>query len=64
MSSSPEILRRVCSRRSNEGLSAGDPKLHEHAALQGRGASGANLAAGAAVYPPALCAWHRGPAHS
>eukprot|EP00969_Alexandrium_andersonii_P211418 9337147-Alexandrium_andersonii.AAC.1 len=28
-SSSPEILKRVCPRRSNEGPSAGGPKLHE-----------------------------------
>eukprot|EP00969_Alexandrium_andersonii_P177232 7837403-Alexandrium_andersonii.AAC.1 len=31
MSSAPEILKRVCLRCSNEGRSAGDPKLHEHA---------------------------------
>eukprot|EP00969_Alexandrium_andersonii_P211904 9358815-Alexandrium_andersonii.AAC.1 len=31
MSSSLEILKRVRLRRSNEGLSAGDPRLHEHA---------------------------------
>eukprot|EP00969_Alexandrium_andersonii_P044191 1939123-Alexandrium_andersonii.AAC.1 len=56
MSSSPEILRRACLQWSNEGLSAGDPKLHGHAVLQGKDASGANLTAAAAVYPPALCA--------
>eukprot|EP00969_Alexandrium_andersonii_P185781 8209017-Alexandrium_andersonii.AAC.1 len=56
MSSSLEILKRVCLRCSNEGLPAGDPKLRERAVLQGRDASGANLAARAAVYPPALCA--------
>eukprot|EP00969_Alexandrium_andersonii_P352477 15437757-Alexandrium_andersonii.AAC.1 len=55
MSSSPDILKRVCLRCSNEGRSSGDPKLHEHAVLQGRGSSGANLTAAAAVYPPALC---------
>eukprot|EP00969_Alexandrium_andersonii_P324521 14339433-Alexandrium_andersonii.AAC.1 len=55
MSSSPEILGRVCLRCSNEGLPAGDPKVHEHAVLQGKGASGANLTAAAAVCPPALC---------
>eukprot|EP00969_Alexandrium_andersonii_P101608 4483328-Alexandrium_andersonii.AAC.1 len=55
MSSSPEILKRVCLRCSNEGLSAGDPKLHDHAVLQGKDASGANLTAAAAIYPPALC---------
>eukprot|EP00969_Alexandrium_andersonii_P143863 6361694-Alexandrium_andersonii.AAC.1 len=54
MSSSPEVLRRVCLRCSNEGLSAGDPKLREHAVLQGEDASGANLTAAAAMYPPAL----------
>eukprot|EP00969_Alexandrium_andersonii_P061709 2720495-Alexandrium_andersonii.AAC.1 len=53
VSFSPELLRRVCLRCSNEGLSAGDPKVREHAVLQGRDASGANLAARAAVYPPA-----------
>eukprot|EP00969_Alexandrium_andersonii_P053156 2335763-Alexandrium_andersonii.AAC.1 len=36
MSSSPEILKRVCPRCRNEGLPAGDPKLHEHAVLQGK----------------------------
>eukprot|EP00969_Alexandrium_andersonii_P056961 2511982-Alexandrium_andersonii.AAC.1 len=56
MSSSPEILKRVRLRCSNEGLSAGGPKLREHAVLQGRGSSGANLTAAADVYPPALCA--------
>eukprot|EP00969_Alexandrium_andersonii_P072152 3184232-Alexandrium_andersonii.AAC.1 len=55
MSSSPEILKRVCLRCSNEGLGAGGPKLHERAVLQGRGGSGANSTAAAAVYPPALC---------
>eukprot|EP00969_Alexandrium_andersonii_P111921 4943511-Alexandrium_andersonii.AAC.1 len=52
-SSSPEILRRACLQRSNEGLEAGDPRLHEHAVLQGRGGSGANLTAATAVYLPA-----------
>eukprot|EP00969_Alexandrium_andersonii_P044530 1954309-Alexandrium_andersonii.AAC.1 len=56
MSSSPEILRRVRLRCSNGGLGAGGPKLHEHAVLQGRDGSGANLTTAAAVYPPALCA--------
>eukprot|EP00969_Alexandrium_andersonii_P108595 4791172-Alexandrium_andersonii.AAC.1 len=37
MTSSPEILKRACLRCSNEGL---------------RGASGVNLKARAAVYPP------------
>eukprot|EP00969_Alexandrium_andersonii_P190121 8400267-Alexandrium_andersonii.AAC.1 len=55
MSSSPEILKRVCLRCQNEGLPAGDPRLREHAVLQGRGSSGENLTARAAVYPPALC---------
>eukprot|EP00969_Alexandrium_andersonii_P078639 3467253-Alexandrium_andersonii.AAC.1 len=55
MSSSPEILKRVCLRCSNEGLPAGDPKLHTHVVLQGRDASGENLTASAALYPPALC---------
>eukprot|EP00969_Alexandrium_andersonii_P003296 141491-Alexandrium_andersonii.AAC.1 len=54
MSSSPEILKRVCLRCSNEGRNAGGPMLHEHAVLQGRDGSGANLTAAAAVYPPAL----------
>eukprot|EP00969_Alexandrium_andersonii_P000527 22525-Alexandrium_andersonii.AAC.1 len=54
MSSSPEILERVCLRRSNEGLSAGDPRLREHAVLQGKGASGAIPTAMAAIYPPVL----------
>eukprot|EP00969_Alexandrium_andersonii_P072478 3198242-Alexandrium_andersonii.AAC.1 len=54
MSSSPEILKRVRRRCSDEGLSAGDPGLHEHAVLQGEGAPGANLTARAAIYPPAL----------
>eukprot|EP00969_Alexandrium_andersonii_P201439 8901238-Alexandrium_andersonii.AAC.1 len=31
MSSSREILKRVCLRCSNEGLPAGDPRLREHA---------------------------------
>eukprot|EP00969_Alexandrium_andersonii_P010641 463380-Alexandrium_andersonii.AAC.1 len=31
VSSSPEILKRVCLRRSNEGLPAGDPGLRERA---------------------------------
>eukprot|EP00969_Alexandrium_andersonii_P341373 15089892-Alexandrium_andersonii.AAC.1 len=31
VSSSPEVLKRVCLRCSNDGLSAGDPKLHEPA---------------------------------
>eukprot|EP00969_Alexandrium_andersonii_P204633 9042757-Alexandrium_andersonii.AAC.1 len=44
----------MCLRCSNKGLSAGGPKLHEHAVLQGKNASGANLTAAAAVYPPAL----------
>eukprot|EP00969_Alexandrium_andersonii_P091783 4051329-Alexandrium_andersonii.AAC.1 len=56
MSSSPEILKRVRFRCRNEGLPAGDLKLHERAVLQGRGSSGENLTARAAVYPPALCA--------
>eukprot|EP00969_Alexandrium_andersonii_P158064 6985494-Alexandrium_andersonii.AAC.1 len=55
MSSSPEILKRVRLRCSNEGLPAGDPKLHTHVVLQGQGSSGENLTASAAVYPPALC---------
>eukprot|EP00969_Alexandrium_andersonii_P312583 13810703-Alexandrium_andersonii.AAC.1 len=55
MSSSPEILKRVCLRCSNEGLGSGDPRLHEHAVLQGRDGSGVNLTAVAAVYPLALC---------
>eukprot|EP00969_Alexandrium_andersonii_P209816 9268453-Alexandrium_andersonii.AAC.1 len=54
MSSSREILKRACLRRSNEGLPAGDPGLHEHAVLQGEDASGANLTARSAIYPPAL----------
>eukprot|EP00969_Alexandrium_andersonii_P118422 5237396-Alexandrium_andersonii.AAC.1 len=33
VSSSPEILKRVYFRRSNEGLSVGDPQLREHAVL-------------------------------
>eukprot|EP00969_Alexandrium_andersonii_P018970 828345-Alexandrium_andersonii.AAC.1 len=53
MSSSPAIPKRVCLRCSNEGRDAGDPKLHEHAVLQGRDGSGTNLTAAAAVYPPA-----------
>eukprot|EP00969_Alexandrium_andersonii_P127877 5651529-Alexandrium_andersonii.AAC.1 len=56
MSSSPEILKRVRLRCSNEGRDAGDPMLHEHAVLQGRDGFGVNLTAAAAVYPPALCA--------
>eukprot|EP00969_Alexandrium_andersonii_P123349 5451208-Alexandrium_andersonii.AAC.1 len=60
MSSSPEILKRVCRQRSSEGLPAGDPGLHEHAALQGKDASGTNLTARAAIYPPVLCAASRG----
>eukprot|EP00969_Alexandrium_andersonii_P206559 9125855-Alexandrium_andersonii.AAC.1 len=40
MSCSPEILKRVCLRCSNEGLSAGDPRLREHAVLQGKDPSG------------------------
>eukprot|EP00969_Alexandrium_andersonii_P161085 7118945-Alexandrium_andersonii.AAC.1 len=55
MSSSPEVLKRVCLRCSNEGRDAEGPMLHEHAVLQGRGGSGVNLTAAAAVYPPALC---------
>eukprot|EP00969_Alexandrium_andersonii_P147615 6527209-Alexandrium_andersonii.AAC.1 len=55
MSSSPEILKRVCFRCSSEGLSAGGPRLHERAVLQGKDASGANLKARAAIYPPSLC---------
>eukprot|EP00969_Alexandrium_andersonii_P245438 10846689-Alexandrium_andersonii.AAC.1 len=55
MSSAPEILKRVCLRCSNEGLGSGDPRLHEHAVLQGRDSSGSNLTAAVAVYPPALC---------
>eukprot|EP00969_Alexandrium_andersonii_P037399 1639300-Alexandrium_andersonii.AAC.1 len=54
MSSSPGILKRVCLRCSNEGLSAGDPRLRQGAVLQGRDASGTNLAARAAIYPPTL----------
>eukprot|EP00969_Alexandrium_andersonii_P014752 644556-Alexandrium_andersonii.AAC.1 len=56
MSSYPEILTRVRLRCQNEGLPAGDPKLHTHAVLQGRGSSGENLTARAAACPPALCA--------
>eukprot|EP00969_Alexandrium_andersonii_P207431 9164566-Alexandrium_andersonii.AAC.1 len=52
-SSSPEILKRECLRCQNEGLPAGDPKLHTHAVLQGRDSSGENRTARAAVYPPA-----------
>eukprot|EP00969_Alexandrium_andersonii_P165736 7324088-Alexandrium_andersonii.AAC.1 len=35
-SSSPEVLRRVCLRCSNEGLPPGDERIHSHAVLQGR----------------------------
>eukprot|EP00969_Alexandrium_andersonii_P199030 8789182-Alexandrium_andersonii.AAC.1 len=48
MNSSPEVLKRVRLRRGNEGLPAGDPGLHEHAVLQGKGAAGVNLTARAA----------------
>eukprot|EP00969_Alexandrium_andersonii_P147781 6533999-Alexandrium_andersonii.AAC.1 len=48
MSSSPEILKRVCLRCSNEGRGAGGPRLRGHAVLQGRDGSGANLTAAAA----------------
>eukprot|EP00969_Alexandrium_andersonii_P185952 8216093-Alexandrium_andersonii.AAC.1 len=48
MSSSPEILKRVCLRCRSEGLPASDPKLHEHAVLRGRDSSGENLTARAA----------------
>eukprot|EP00969_Alexandrium_andersonii_P297093 13128535-Alexandrium_andersonii.AAC.1 len=41
-------------RRSDEGPSAGDPGLRGHTALQGKDALGTNLAARAAIYPPAL----------
>eukprot|EP00969_Alexandrium_andersonii_P272467 12041868-Alexandrium_andersonii.AAC.1 len=54
-SSSPEVLKRVCRRCHNEGLPQGDAQAHDHVVLQGRDAAGANLAAHAAVYPPALC---------
>eukprot|EP00969_Alexandrium_andersonii_P231849 10238278-Alexandrium_andersonii.AAC.1 len=52
MSSSPEILKRVCLRRDSEGRSAEGPKVHEHAVLQGKDASGMKLTASAAVLPP------------
>eukprot|EP00969_Alexandrium_andersonii_P348914 15427290-Alexandrium_andersonii.AAC.1 len=55
MSSSPEILKRACLWCGSEGLAAGDLRLREHAVLQGRDASGENLTARAAIYPPALC---------
>eukprot|EP00969_Alexandrium_andersonii_P244560 10806065-Alexandrium_andersonii.AAC.1 len=46
----------MCLRCRNEGLSPGDERARGHAVLQGRGADGANLAAHAAIYPPARCA--------
>eukprot|EP00969_Alexandrium_andersonii_P110288 4866764-Alexandrium_andersonii.AAC.1 len=42
-SSSPEVLRRVCLRCSNEGLPSGDGRVHSHAVLQGRDETGTNL---------------------
>eukprot|EP00969_Alexandrium_andersonii_P039545 1732551-Alexandrium_andersonii.AAC.1 len=56
MSSSLGILKRVRfrSRSGCEGLSAGGPRLREHAVLQCKDTPGANLTAGAAIYPPAL----------
>eukprot|EP00969_Alexandrium_andersonii_P195843 8652226-Alexandrium_andersonii.AAC.1 len=58
MSSSPGILQRVCFPCDDEGRSAGGPKIHEHAVLQGKSASGRDLAARAAAHPPRLARGH------
>eukprot|EP00969_Alexandrium_andersonii_P026654 1163107-Alexandrium_andersonii.AAC.1 len=47
-SSSPEVLKRVCFRCSNEGLPSGDERARDHAVLQGRDETGTNLTAYAA----------------
>ena len=55
-SSASEVLKRLGLRCTNETCRPGDPRWHQHTALEGRLPGGQLRTQAAAHYPPALCA--------